>query len=160
MVPRFSTQITYHISDMICWEPVALRSSESSSSAQGLVVGSARSRASRSSSSGRRAKAHPPGAALRPHPPEGLLDALQLPDQGAVQTQLVPGLANPALQAEAHDLILTRASTHAPTLGGVFLPRVLSLALRAADRGSRTHAAQLPPGVWQGASDAGSVAGA
>jgi hypothetical protein len=38
--------------------------------------------------------------------------------------------------------------------------RLLSLALRAADHRSRTHTAQRPPGVLQGASSAGPAAGA
>ena len=38
--------------------------------------------------------------------------------------------------------------------------RVFGLALRAADRGSRTHTAQRPPGVQQGASGAGSAVNA
>jgi hypothetical protein len=56
-----------------------------------------------------------------------------------------------------HNALATQASTQASTLEEFFgqNARVLSLALRAADRRSRTHAAQLSQGVRQGASGAG-----
>jgi hypothetical protein len=52
---------------------------------------------------------------------------------------------------------MTRASTQAPTLEEISgqTERVLGLALRATDSGSKTHAAQRPPGVLQATSGAG-----
>jgi len=56
----------------------------------------------------------------------------------------------------------TRASPHTPTLAQSSGPATLVLnhALRAADSGSRTHAARRPPRVRQGASGAGPAADA